>query len=136
MADIPAAQKVFSDWPAPITLSPLEIGWKIFTGMKLISNAAIQNSPVKDAYQISLTYDGSKLGRYSWDQTAVLVAVRGVHPYFNHRRLNFVIKDDGKDSVIAGNRIIYLTEKQKPERIATVLEELMMHQPVKNQLSK
>jgi inosine-uridine nucleoside N-ribohydrolase len=73
MMDIPAAQKVFTEWPTPITLSGFEIGVNIFTGMKLITNASIQNSPVKDGYQISLTYDGSTQGRYSWDQTAVLV---------------------------------------------------------------
>jgi inosine-uridine nucleoside N-ribohydrolase len=131
MADIPAAQKVFNTWPTPITLSGFEIGVNIFTGMKLISNTSIQNSPVKDAYQISLTYDGSTQGRYSWDQTAVLVAIRGIQPYFNHHKFNFAIKDDGKDTVIAGNRITYLTYKQKPEDIGNLIEELMMHEPSK-----
>lgn len=131
MADIPAAQKVFKDWPAPIILSGFEIGVNIFTGMKLISNTSIQNSPVKDAYQISLAYDGSKQGRYSWDQTAVLVAVRGIEPDFNYRKLNLTIKDDGKDTVIAGNKITYITRKQKPEETGRLIEELMMHEPSK-----
>jgi inosine-uridine nucleoside N-ribohydrolase len=131
MADIPAAQKVFNDWPSTITLSAFEIGVNIFTGMKLINNASIQKSPVKDAYQISLNYDGSTIGRYSWDQTAVLIAVRGIGPYFNYRKLNLAIKDDGKDTVITGNEITYITYKQKPEEIGNLIEELMMHEPGK-----
>ncbi len=130
MMDIPASQKVFNEWPTPITLSGFEIGVNIFTGMKLINNASIQNSPVKDAYQISLTYDGTQ-GRYSWDQTAVLVGVRGIQPYFNHRKLNLAIKDDGKDTVIAGDKITYITYKQKPEEIGNLMEELMMQEPSK-----
>ena len=130
MADVPAAQKVFSDWPVPITLSGFEIGVNIFTGMRLINNKAIQNSPVKDAYQISLTYDGTQ-GRYSWDQTVVLVGVRGIQPYFNYRKLNLAIKDDGKDTVIAGDKITYITYKQKLGEIGNLMEELMMHAPLK-----
>ena len=85
---------------------------------------------MKDAYDISLAYDGSKEGRYSWDQTAVLVAVRGIAPWFDSRTLNFAINDDGKDSVIDGNKIIYLIAKQKPEEVATAIEELVMHVPI------
>jgi inosine-uridine nucleoside N-ribohydrolase len=124
--DIKAAQKVFVNWPSPITVSPFEIGVNIFTGMKLINNTTIQNSPVKDAYQIAIAYDGTKEGRFSWDQTAVLAAVKGTAPYFNYRKLNLIIKDDGKDSVIAGNKIMYLLAKQKPEELSKTIEELMM----------
>jgi len=127
MADIPASQRVFNDWPTPVTLSGFEIGVNILTGMRLINNVSIQNSPVKDAYHISITYDGTKEGRYSWDQTAVLVAVRGITPYFNYRNLNFIIKNDGKDSIIPGNKITYLIAKQKPEQLETIIEELMMN---------
>jgi inosine-uridine nucleoside N-ribohydrolase len=126
MGDIPAAQNIIHNWPTPITLSGFEIGVNIFTGRSLIHNTSINNSPIKDAYQIALAYDGSTEGRYSWDQTAVLVAVRGIDPYFNYRKLNFEIKDDGKDSVIAGDRITYLKAKYKPEEIGKIIEELML----------
>jgi inosine-uridine nucleoside N-ribohydrolase len=127
MGDIQAAQKVIMNWPSPIIISPFEIGVNIFTGMRLINNDAIQNSPIKDAYLISITYDGTKVGRYSWDQTAVLVAVKGIEPWFNYRKLNLTIKKDGKDSVIAGDKITYLIAKQKPEELSAIIEELMMH---------
>lgn len=131
MVDAAASQKVFADWPTPVTISGFEIGEKILTGIRLINNETIQNSPVKDAFQIALAKDNNKLGRNSWDETAVLVAVLGIEPYFGFRKLNFEIKDDGRDVVIPGKKFTYLTFKQSPEEIGKVIEDLMMHQPVK-----
>ena len=129
--DAPASQKVFADWPTPVIISGFEIGEKILTGIPLINNKTIQNSPVKDAFEIALLKDNNTVGRNSWDETAVLVAVRGIAPYFNYRKLNFDIKDDGKNVLIPGDKFTYLTFKQTPEEIAKVIEDLMMHQPVK-----
>jgi hypothetical protein len=131
MVDAAASQKVFADWPTPVTISGFEIGEKILTGIRLINNNSIQNSPVKDAFQIALTKDNNKLGRNSWDESAVLVAVRGIEPYFTFRKVNFEIKNDGKDVLIPGEKFTYLQFKQTPEEIGKVIENLMMHQPVK-----
>ncbi|MES1220480.1 MAG: nucleoside hydrolase [Bacteroidota bacterium] len=130
--DAAASQKVFNDWPTPVTISGFEIGEKILTGIRLINNETIQNSPVKDAFQIALSKDKNTVGRNSWDETAVLVAVRGMEPYFSYRKLNFEIKDDGQNVLIPGEKFTYLTFKQTPEEIGKVIEDLMMHQPVKN----
>lgn len=129
--DTKASQVVFAEWPTPWIMSGFEIGEKILTGITLINNNAIQHSPVKDAFKVALTKDNNKLGRNSWDETAVLVAVRGIEPYFGSKQLNFAVQDDGKNVLIPGERITYLTFKEKPEVIAKVIEELMMHQPVK-----
>ena len=129
MVDPKASQKVFTDWPTPVIISGFEIGEKILTGIRLINNKTIQNSPVKDAFQIALNYDSNKVGRNSWDETAVLVAVRGIEPWFGFRKLNFEIKDDGKDVLIPGEKFAYLTFKQTPEEIGELIENLMMHQP-------
>ncbi len=131
MIDAAASQKVFKDWPTPMTVSGFEIGEKILTGIRLIHNDAIQNSPVKDAFEIALTKDKNTKGRNSWDETAVLVAVRGLKPWFGSRKLNFRIEDDGKNVVIPGDKLTYLTFKQTPQEIGKVIEDLMMHQPVK-----
>ena len=131
MIDAKASQKVFADWPTPVTISGFEIGEKILTGIRLIHNESIQNSPVKDAFEIALSKDKNTTGRNSWDETAVLVAVRGIEPYFSYRKLNFEIKDDGKNVLIPGEKFTYLTFKQTPEEIGKVIEDLMMHQPVK-----
>jgi inosine-uridine nucleoside N-ribohydrolase len=128
--DAAASKKVFTEWPTPIILSGFEIGEKILTGIPLIHNAAIQNSPVKDAFAVALAKDSNTVGRNSWDETAVLVAVRGLLPWFGSRKLNFEIKEDGKNVLIPGEKFTYLTFKETPEEIAKVIEDLMMHQPV------
>ena len=76
--DIPASKKVIADWPTPILFSGFEIGVEILTGLPLTNNQSIQNSPVKEVFAISIPFDPQdKNGRMSWDETAVLVAVRG-----------------------------------------------------------
>ena len=126
LVDAPSSQKVFANWPTPILLSGFEIGHKILTGKRLISNSSLQNSPVKDAFLIALNADKNTEGRHSWDQTAVLIAVRGAQPYFNVRKINFEIKDDGTSVVIPGERFSYLVEKMPSKDVANVIEDLMM----------
>jgi inosine-uridine nucleoside N-ribohydrolase len=129
--DAASAQEVFKNWPTPITLSGFEIGEKILTGIRLINNKSIQNSPVKDAFRVALTKDKNTVGRNSWDETAVLTAIRGPKPYFTYRKLNMEIKDDGTDVVIPGEKFLYLQFAMEPDAIAKDIEQLMMHQPVK-----
>ncbi|MEP7317598.1 MAG: nucleoside hydrolase [Panacibacter sp.] len=131
MIDAAASKKVFSEWPTPVTISGFEIGEKILTGIRLINNNNIQNSPVKDAFEVALKKDNNTLGRNSWDETAVLIAVRGIAPYFSYKKINFEIKDDGQNVTIPGEKFTYLTFKQTPEAIAKIIEDLMMHEPVK-----
>lgn len=131
--DAAASKKVFTDWPTPVIISGFEIGEKVLTGIRLIANQSIQNSPVKEAFSIALTKDKNTAGRNSWDQTAVLVAVRGIAPYFDSRPINFDIQADGKSVVIPGEKFQYLTFRQTPAAIALTIEDLMMHQPVKRQ---
>jgi len=132
VVDAAASKKVFAEWPTPWIMSGFEIGEKILTGIRLVNNDSIQNSPVKDAFEIALTKDKNNKGRNSWDQTAVLVAVSGMEPYFGSRKLNFEVEADGKNVLMPGDRITYLTFKEKPEVIAKVIEDLMMHQPSKD----
>ena len=129
--DAQSAQKVFNEWDTPVILSPFEVGVKVLTGIPLINNEAIQNSPVKDAYKIALTKQGNTTGRMSWDQTAVLVAARGVDPYFNSKKLNMKILDDGTNVLIPGEKFTYLSFKQSPTEIAEIIESMMAHQPQK-----
>ena len=81
---------------------------------------------MKEAFQIARAADKNTEGRHSWDQTAVLVAVRGANPYFDIRKINFEIKDDGTSALIPGDRFSYLTEKMPANEVAKVIEDLMM----------
>ncbi|HEX8060754.1 MAG TPA: ADP-ribosylglycohydrolase family protein, partial [Cyclobacteriaceae bacterium] len=129
VVDAKASQKVFNEWPTPIILSGFQIGEKILTGIPLINNASITNSPVKDAFDVALKKNNQVEGRCSWDQTAVYVAVRGIEPYFTSRKISFDIKDDGKSVPVKGNKYTWLEFKETPEKIAKGIEELMEHQP-------
>src|SRR5436190_14223179 len=55
--DAGASQFVFDNWKTPVLLSGVEIGFKIKTGLPLVNNIAIQNSPVKDVFRISIPLD-------------------------------------------------------------------------------
>ncbi|MEG1874577.1 MAG: nucleoside hydrolase [Angelakisella sp.] len=70
--DIPAAQAVFDRWPGSIVASPFEVGYELVTG-QFLANPAEPADPLACCYR---DYCGGK-GRYSWDLTAVLYAVRG-----------------------------------------------------------
>jgi len=129
VVDAAASRNVFNNWPTPMIISGFDIGEKVLTGARLIANDKIVNSPVKDAYQVALTKDANTVGRNSWDQTAVLVAVKGFEPWFTTRKINFDIKEDGKSVPVDGDKYTYLVFKQKPEEIAKAIEELMMHTP-------
>lgn len=131
--DPPASQKVFSEWPSPIVISGFEVGQRILTGIRLVNNDSIRNSPVKDAFQIALTKDHNSVGRNSWDETAVWVAVRGYEPYFSTRKLNLRVLPDGKDILIPGEKFTWIEIKADPKEIAHGIEDLMMEQPAKNQ---
>lgn len=131
--DIAASKKVIADWPTPIIFSGFEIGVEILTGLPLINNNSIQNSPVKEVFSISIPFDPQdKNGRMSWDETAVLVAVRGWEKYYTLHPGRFVINADGSnswDSTGKGHQ--YLVRKMPVAEMTALINQLIMHQPVK-----
>jgi len=82
MAD--AGEYAFENWPKRLVLSGFEIGAAIRTGARLFSETPLDN-PVRETYRL---YVGEGNNRYSWDQTAVLFAVRGLRDYWD-------VNDDG-----------------------------------------
>ena len=126
--DSVASEKVFTQWPTEIIFSGFEIGYEVVTGLRLIQREDSE-SPVKDAYARAMSFSkGDSLGRQSWDQTAVLAAVRGAGPYFDLQRGHYVPmggnngwKDDPNGSHA------YLKFKMPPSEITRIIEDLMMH---------
>jgi purine nucleosidase len=128
--DGPAAAEAIANWPTPIIFSGWEIGQEIMTGARL--RAAPDNSPVRRAYELF----NDLSDRQSWDQTAVLYAVRGLdgglddywdlqsggHLHVNEDGSNQWRESPDKDHA-------YLVRKMPPEQIAAVLEDLMLHTP-------
>jgi pyrimidine-specific ribonucleoside hydrolase len=130
--DAAAAKAVFENWPTEILCSGFEIGEKIKTGLPLIQDNTIQGSPVKDVFRISIPLaKEDSAGRMSWDQTAVLVAVKGPQPCYTLRRGTVVVSGDGsntwKDG--AGNHA-YLIPDMPIENVQSLINKWMMHQPL------
>jgi pyrimidine-specific ribonucleoside hydrolase len=131
--DASAAKLVFEGWPSKILLSGFEIGQKIKTGLPLVNNKAIKNSPVKDVFRISIPLSKQdSAGRMSWDQTAVLVAVKGYAPWYKLQQGTMVVNADGTNTWSdSGNRHAYLVENLPFSVVAAYINKLMQHQPVK-----
>jgi inosine-uridine nucleoside N-ribohydrolase len=131
--DAPASQNVFSNWPTNILFSGFEIGWKIKVGLPLIHNNAIHNSPVKDVFRISIPMSvEDSAGRMSWDETAVLVAVKGYEPFYHLEYGQIQVAADGSNTwSTEGAQHAHLVEAVSPEVVRAYINKVIMHQPVK-----
>jgi len=129
--DSTASQVVFARWPSPILLSGFEIGWKIKSGLPLIHNNEIQNSPVKDVFRISIPMNkGDSAGRMSWDETAVLVAAKGYHPFYSIRKGTMMVQKDGSNTwSTKGKQHAYLVEAQPSQVVEEIINRVMQHIP-------
>ena len=93
-----------AEWPTTILFSGFEIGQKIKTGLPLIHDEQIQKSPVKDVFSICIPLaKEDSAGRMSWDETAVLVAVKGWQDYYALKK--GIAKSIRTDSMSGKSRI-------------------------------
>ena len=80
--DVPAARKVFAEWPGEIVVSPFEVGVAITYPASSILNdfSWTPLHPLVVAYEsyLPMPYD-----RPTWDPTAVLYGVEGAGNYFD-----------------------------------------------------
>lgn len=129
--DAPASQYAYANFNRPVILSGFEIGEKIKTGIPLISDSTITRSPVKDVFRISIPLAvEDSAGRMSWDETAVLVGVKGHEAYYtlNHGAITIDAEGFNKwDS--ASRKHFHLVEKSSPKEVEDIINKLIMHQP-------
>ena len=127
-----ASRIVAEKFSAPIIFSGVEIGFRLFTGIPLI-NSEIKASPVKDAFSISIPMNpDDRNGRPSWDQTAVLIAVRGYQNYFNLEQGRMTVNAEGINGWdYNGKGHSFVTGKMEDNKLEDLINHLMMHQPVK-----
>jgi purine nucleosidase len=124
-----ASLRALNDWPTPVVLSGFEIGARIKTGQGL--RALPEANPVRTAY---LHFNGLE-DRQSWDQTAVLYAVRGAAGYWTESEPGFclmhVAGGSGYNEWIPTPQKAHrhLVEKMPPAEVARVLEDLMTRRP-------
>jgi inosine-uridine nucleoside N-ribohydrolase len=131
--DAVASQLVFNNWPTPVMLSGFEIGMKIKTGLPLVGNGSIKNSPVKDVFQICIPMAAEdSAGRMSWDETAVLVAIKGYKPWYKIESGKMVVARDGSNSWVNYPTVhTRLVEEQSPKVVEHLINSTMMHQPTR-----
>jgi pyrimidine-specific ribonucleoside hydrolase len=129
--DAAASQFVFTNWETPVLFSGVEIGLKIKTGLPLVNNKAIKNSPVKDVFRICIPLDPQdSAGRMSWDETAVLIAVKGYSPWYRIEKGKMIVAEDGSNTWIKEpSPHSYITEVQSPAIVQQLINKLIMHQP-------
>jgi hypothetical protein len=77
LIDVPAAQSVAENWPTPLVYTGFEVGFVIHCGGTLKQVPA--SNPVRRAYELRPYGGGFSIdkGKPAYDQTAVLLAVRG-----------------------------------------------------------
>jgi len=125
--DGPAAKKVTGEWPSPIIFSGREIGLVVKTGNRLYTDTP-ESNPVRRAYEL---WTGGT-DRPSWDQTAVLCAVRGISDYWTaSTRGKCVVESDGYNRWHddASGKHIYLLQKMPIQQLAEEIEDMMLQSP-------
>ncbi len=126
-----ASQYAIDNWPTPIIFSGFEIGNEVLTGLRLIEEGP-EDSPVRIAYAMSIPFRPmARNGHKSWDQTALLVAARGIEPYYSYNRGVFITHPDGSNGWIddPNGPHKHLVKKMDPDSVARIIEDMMMHSP-------
>lgn len=129
MWDTAAAVRAVNDWPTPVVFSGFEIGAHVKVGARLRETP--EANPVRACYQ---HFNGLQ-NREAWDPTAVLYAVRGTRDYWRLSEPGFCLMharvSHGFNEWLASPamRHRYLIETMPPERLGTIIEDLMLEPP-------
>jgi len=150
MCDPVSSRIAIDGWPTPIVFVDFQYGMDCFAGRKL-SEMKIEGNPVADLYRGNfptrqqIAADPGKYlrgcdgmaGRASWDDVAVLVAVRGVDSYFNVHRGRFrMVGNNGHNIWVPDEEKgphIRITEKLNKNEVGKIIDELLCRAPTKKQ---
>ena len=127
---------VVDNWPTRIVFSGSEVGWQMYSGTSL-QNAPDSN-PVKYTYEVSWGFDTPNNtltdGYHTWDQTAVLWAVRGDQDLWNRVDNGFnQINPDGSSQWETWRddpRQEYLVKTQDDSRYIDIVNDLYLASPI------
>jgi hypothetical protein len=89
--DIEAAKYVIENFKKEVVFCPVEMGYPIVTGSRLISMGDMKKNPVAKSYQLWCGQAGS---RNSWDLVTVYYAVRGTHGLFKESKKGTITIDE------------------------------------------
>ena len=133
LADLPAARKVFAEWPTPVMFAGSELGAALpFPGASIEKDFAWAPAhPLVDAYRAAgqMPYDASGTAL-----AAALYAVRPKEPLFKQSDAGTVsIGDDGrtKFTAAAGGKHQYLiADPEQKEKVQQIFVETASTKPV------
>jgi inosine-uridine nucleoside N-ribohydrolase len=132
-SDIPAAKKLFAEWPGQIVASGFELGEKLmFPGESIEKDFAWSpNHPVVDAYR---AYKAMPYDTPTWDLTAALYAIRPQENYFKLSPPGTIqVFDDGRTKFTAsesGRHRYLIFDPEQKDRIVKTYIELASAKPV------
>lgn len=143
MSDPASSAAALGNWPedVPVVFVDFNAGRHVYSGRAVANLPSDPPNPVRDVFAQRLTPSESVVighswdqaaGHPSWDELAVLVAVRGWRPYFDLQRGTFRMVGDGgandwaDDAKSNRGRV---TEKISKEALGRVLDELMCTPP-------
>jgi inosine-uridine nucleoside N-ribohydrolase len=129
-SDVPAAQKVFADWPTPVVASGFEIGLEMLYPARSIEHdyAYASNHPIADTYRwYSEEQKNWPHDHATFDLTSVLYAARPDRNYFSLSKPGkiTVLADGGtrfEESENGAHRYLILGKEQQ----ARTLEAMVM----------
>ena len=145
MSDAGSARIVLESWPTPAVFTDFEYGMDCFAG-RAVAESGVK-SPVVDVYAGALPSRAEirrdpawhlrnccgMAGRAAWDQTAVLIAVRGTEPYFNVSRGAYrMTGPDGENEWVPdaeNGPHLRVTEKVPKTDVARIIDGLMLRPP-------
>ena len=126
-----AAKYAVEHWPTPIVFSGFKVGAAIISGGGL--KATPRQNPVRRTYELRPFRGRASLdgGKCSYDQTAVLLAVRGVQPFWELVRGRNILNDQGANRWERDSKgpHAYMVNAVDPQRIASEIDRLMSQAP-------
>ncbi len=126
-----AAKLVAETWPTPIIYSGNEIGKAIRTGSRLLTETP-ETNPVRASYENHPFVDKVTRDRQSWDQTAMLYAIRGAQDLWTLESNGYNdIDDSGKNEWRrdTDKAHSYLILKKPAVEVQKIIEDLMVAPP-------
>jgi len=126
-----ASKLVAETWPTPIVYSGFEIGEAIRTGSRLLTETS-ENNPVRASYENHPFVDKNTRKRQSWDQTALLYAIRGSQDYWTLESTGYnYIDDTGKNEWRrdTDKDHSYLILQEPAAEVEKIIEDLMVAPP-------
>ena len=135
--DIPAAAKVFGEWPGAIVTTPFELGMEIlYPGSSIVSDFGWAGlHPVVEAYKcyLPMPYD-----RPTWDLTALLYAAGHEDMFSLSPAGDITVAGNGTVAFSAnpeGNRRYMMADKEQGEAIRDYFVDLITSVPA-NQIAE